>query len=98
MTMSLIRKLDNTKLFLNQRSLSDVVAKFPEEIELKQIVAIYIEEVGVLEIPRKKLMKNRLKWAGRVDRMERERLTKRADALRVEDRRSRKRPRLIWEE
>ena len=37
------------------------------------------EEVGVNE-----LVKSRLKWAGHVERMERNSLTKRAGALRVE--------------
>ena len=32
----------------------------------------------------KKLVRSRIKWAGNVDRMEGERLTKRVDALRVE--------------
>ena len=42
-------------------------------------------------------MRSRLKWAGHVERMEGERLTMRADALRVEGRR-RGRPRLRWED
>ena len=40
-------------------------------------------------------MRSRLKWAGHVERMEGVRLTKRADALRVEGRR--RRGRLRWE-
>ena len=43
-------------------------------------------------------MRSRLKWAGPVDRMEVERLLKRADALRLEGRRRRGRQRLGWEE
>ena len=42
-------------------------------------------------------MTNRLKWAGHVEGMEGERVTKRADTLRVDGRRRRGRPRLIWE-
>ena len=56
------------------------------------------EEVGERESLTRKLVRSRLKWAGRVDRMEGVRLTKRADALRVEGRKKRGRPRLIWEE
>ena len=37
-------------------------------------------------------------WAGHVERMEGERLTKRAGALRGEGRRRRGRPRLRWED
>ena len=47
---------------------------------------------------RRKLGRSRLKWAGKVERMEGERLTKRADALRVEGRMRRGRPRLRWED
>ena len=46
----------------------------------------------------RKLVKCWLKWAGHVERMERVRLTKRADVLRVEGRRRRGRPRLRWED
>ena len=46
---------------------------------------------------RRNLARSRLKWAGHVERMEGER-TKRMDALKVEDRWRRKRPRLRWEE
>ena len=42
-------------------------------------------------------MRSRLKWAGHVDKMEVERLMKRADTTRVEGRR-RGRPRLRWED
>ena len=42
------------------------------------------EEVGVKENFRRKLMKSGLKWAGHVERMVGESLTKRANALRVE--------------
>ena len=45
------------------------------------------EEVGAKESFRRKLMKSWLKWAGHVERMVGERLTKRVDALRVEGRR-----------
>ena len=55
------------------------------------------EEVGVKESFRKKLVKCQLKWAGHVERMEGERLMKRADALRVEGRRK-GRPQLSWED
>ena len=41
------------------------------------------------------LVRSRLKWAGRVERIEGERLTKRADALSVEGRRSRRRPETV---
>ena len=43
-------------------------------------------------------MRSRLKWAGHVERMEGVRLTTRTDALRVEGRRRRGRPRLRWED
>ena len=46
------------------------------------------EEVGVRE--------SWIKWAGHMERMEGERLTKREDALRMDGRRGR--PRLRWEE
>ena len=45
------------------------------------------EEAGVRESLTRKLVRSRLKWAGHVERMEGERLTKRPDALRVESRR-----------
>ena len=44
----------------------------------------------------RKLVRSRLKWAGPVNRMGGERLTERADALRVEGRRRRGRPTLRW--
>ena len=56
------------------------------------------EEVGVSESFRRKLVRTQLKWAGHVERMERERLTKRAGALRVQGKRRRGRPRLRWED
>ena len=56
------------------------------------------EEVGVRESLKRKLMRSRLKGAGHVEIMEGERLTKRADALRVEGRIRRGRPRLRWED
>ena len=43
-------------------------------------------------------MRSRLKWAGHVERMEGVPLMKRADALRVDGRRRRGRPRLRWED
>ena len=54
------------------------------------------EEVGVTESHRKLVM-SRLMWAGHVVRMEGVRLTKRADALRVDGRKRRGRPRMKWE-
>ena len=54
------------------------------------------EEVGVKENLTRKLMRSRLKWAGHLEIMEGERLTKRGDALRVEGRRRRGRLRLTW--
>ena len=45
------------------------------------------EEVDVRESLMRKLARSRLKWAGYMERMEGVRLTKRADALRVEGRR-----------
>ena len=56
------------------------------------------EEVGVRESLARKLVRSRLRWAGRVERMEGIRLTKRADALRVDGRSRRGRPRLRWED
>lgn len=47
------------------------------------------EEAGAKEIFRRKLVMSRLKWPGRVERMELERLMKRADALILEGRRRR---------
>ena len=55
-------------------------------------------EVGVKESLTRKLVWSRLRWAGHVERMEGVRLTKRADALGVEGRRRRGRPRLRWED
>ena len=46
----------------------------------------------------RKLVRNQLKWAGHVERMEGEWLMKGADALRVDGRRRRGRPRLRWED
>ena len=46
----------------------------------------------------RKFVRSRLTWAGRVERMEGESLRKRADALRVEGKRRRGRPRLRWED
>ena len=54
------------------------------------------EEVGVRESLTRKLVRSWLKWAGRVERMEGVRLTKRADELGVEGGRRRGRQRLRW--
>ena len=43
-------------------------------------------------------MRSRQKWAGHMDRIEEELLTKRADALRVEGRMGRASHRLCWED
>ena len=51
------------------------------------------EEIGVKEDLRRKLAKSRFKWAGHVNRME-EQLTKRSDAIKVEGRRRRGKPKL----
>ena len=45
------------------------------------------EELGVKKSLRRKPVRNRLKWAGHMERMEGEQWTKRADAFRVEGRR-----------
>ena len=44
------------------------------------------------------MVENRLKWAGHVERMVEDRLTKTADAYGEEGRRRRGRPRLRWED
>ena len=54
------------------------------------------EEDGMKESLRRKLARSRLKWAGHVERMEGERLMNTADALRMDGRRRRGRPRLRW--
>ena len=56
------------------------------------------EEVSVKESFTRELVRSRLRWAEHVERMEGVRLTKRADALGVEGRRRRGRPRLRWED
>ena len=56
------------------------------------------EEVGMKESLTRNLVRSRLSWAGHVEQMEGERLTKRADALGVEGRKRRGRPRLRWED
>ena len=56
------------------------------------------EEVGVKESRTRKLVRSQLRRSGHVERMEGVRLTKRADALGVEGRRRRGRPRLRWED
>ena len=53
---------------------------------------------GVRESLTKKLVMSRLMWAGHVERMEGVRVTKRADALRVDGGIRRGRPRLRWED
>ena len=55
-------------------------------------------EVSVKESLRRKLVGSQLTWAGHVERMEDELLTKRSDALRVQGRRRRGLPRLRWED
>ena len=47
---------------------------------------------------RRQLVQSLLKWAGHIERMEGVRLTKKADALRVEGTMRRGRPRLRWED
>ena len=47
---------------------------------------------------RGKLVRSRLNWVRHVERMEGERLTKTADALGVDGRRRKGRPRLRWED
>ena len=56
------------------------------------------EEDDERESLTRKLVRSRLKWAGQVERMEGVRLTKRADALRVEGGIRRGRPRLRRED
>ena len=55
------------------------------------------EEVCMRDSLTRKLVRSQLKWAGHVERVEGVRLTKSADAIRVEGRR-RERPRLRWED
>ena len=55
-------------------------------------------EVSVKESLRRKLVGSQLTWAGHVERMEDELLTKRSDALRVQGRRRRGLLRLRWED
>ena len=50
------------------------------------------EDVGVRKSLTRKLVRSQLMWAGHMERVEGERLTKRADVLRVEGRRRRGRP------
>ena len=47
---------------------------------------------------KKKLVRRRLKWAGRVGRMGNEKLAKRANAQKMEWEKWRRRPRLRWED
>ena len=56
------------------------------------------EEIGVQSSLTEILMRSRLQWAGQVERMADDRLTKRAAELRQQGRRRRERPRLRWEE
>ena len=60
----------------------------PRDLVDKQRMEELGEEVGVRESLTRKLMRSRLMWAGHVERMEGERLTKRTDALRVEKRKT----------
>ena len=46
---------------------------------------------------KKKLLRSRLKWAGHMERMGDEKLTKRLDAEKVDGKRRRGRPRMGWE-
>ena len=69
---------------------------------VKRVEKLRIEElmgeVGVKKSFKRKLVRSRLKWPGHVETMEGVRLTRRADALRVEGRRRRGIPRLRWED
>ena len=57
------------------------------------------EETGVQRSLTERLVMSRLQWAGHVERMADDRLSKRAAELREEGRRRRRgRPRLIWED
>ena len=51
-------------------------------------------EVGMKETYKKKMMRSRLKWAGHMERMGDAKLTKRADAQKVEGKWRRERPRM----
>ena len=56
------------------------------------------EEVGVRESLTRKMARSRLKWGGHVERMEGVLMSKKANVLKVEDRRRRGRPGLRWED
>ena len=56
------------------------------------------EETGVQRSLTERLVRNRLQWAGHVERMADDRLPKRAAELRERGRRRRGRPRLRWED
>ena len=56
------------------------------------------EETGVQRSLTEKLVRCRLQWAGHVERMADDRLTKRAAELREQGRRRRGRPRLRWQD
>ena len=56
------------------------------------------EETGVQRSLTERLVRNRLQWAGHVERMADDRLPKRAAELREQGRRRRGRPRLRWED
>ena len=56
------------------------------------------EETGVQRSLTERLVRSRLQWAGHVDRMADDRLSKRAAELREQGRRRRGRPRLRWED
>ena len=55
------------------------------------------EETGVQRSLTERLVRSRLQWAGHVERMADERLSKRAAELREQGSRRRGRPRLRWE-
>ena len=56
------------------------------------------EETGVQRSLTERLVRSRLQWAGHVERMADDRLSKRAAELREQGRSRRGRPRLRWEE
>ena len=56
------------------------------------------EDIGVKKSFRRKLARSWLKWAGHLERIAGERLTKRAGVPRMEGRRRRGRPVLRWED
>ena len=68
-----------------------------ERVDKGRMEELREEEVGVKQSLTKKLVGNRLRWAGHVERMEGVQLTKRADAVRVKGRRRIGRPGQRWE-